>query len=76
MSGKVSGKPKSGKAAGGDKQENHNLTQQKSVSRSQLVISIVSRRVAPNMSSQLHVYFAAVLKYLAAEILELAGNAA
>ncbi|KAJ7509298.1 histone H2A [Mycena galericulata] len=62
MSGKVSGKSKSGKAAGGGDVP-------KSQSRS-------SKAGLQFPVGRIHLYLAAVLEYLAAEILELAGNAA
>ncbi|KAF7325841.1 Histone H2A [Mycena kentingensis (nom. inval.)] len=79
MSGKVGGKSKSGKAAGnGDKK----TTQSRSVRAGlQFPVGRIDRHLrkgnyARRIGAGAPVYLAAVLEYLSAEILELAGNAA
>ncbi|KAF8143166.1 histone-fold-containing protein [Mycena galopus ATCC 62051] len=79
MSGKVSGKFKSGKAAGSSdafKSQSHS-----SKAGLQFTIGHIHRLVNKSkyvqcVGASAPVYLAAVLEYLAAEILELAGNAA
>ncbi|KAK7007461.1 histone H2A [Favolaschia claudopus] len=79
MSGKVSGKSKSGKAAGsGDSSKAQSRSSKAGL---QFPVGRIHRLLkkgnyAQRVGAGAPVYLAAVLEYLAAEILELAGNAA
>ncbi|KAF7316347.1 Histone H2A [Mycena indigotica] len=79
MSGKVSGKSKSGKAAGGG--GDGKAQSRSSKAGLQFPVGRIHRLLkkgnyAQRVGAGAPVYLAAVLEYLAAEILELAGNAA
>jgi len=76
MSGKISGKSKSGKAGGETKSQSRS-----SKAGLQFPVGRVHRLLkkgnyAQRVGAGAPIYLAAVLEYLAAEILELAGNAA
>ncbi|KAG5638334.1 hypothetical protein H0H81_000577 [Sphagnurus paluster] len=78
MSGKVSGKARGGKAAGGDVGKSQSRSSKAGL---QFPVGRVHRLLkkgnyAQRVGAGAPVYLAAVLEYLAAEILELAGNAA
>ncbi|KAF5379206.1 hypothetical protein D9615_005929 [Tricholomella constricta] len=78
MSGKVSGKSRGGKAAGGEPGKSQSRSAKAGL---QFPVGRVHRLLkkgnyAQRVGAGAPVYLAAVLEYLAAEILELAGNAA